>query len=122
VRGWERDDLAKVKIDPRGLTGESAGLMLTLAVLDALTPDELVRERRIAGTGTIESDGTVGPVGFVARKALAAEQDGVDLFLVPHEQTAEARAPASTTKIVGVHNLDDAVLYLSGIGCRTGAR
>ncbi|MCY7401370.1 MAG: PDZ domain-containing protein [Nocardioides sp.] len=66
-----------------GIGGPSAGLLMSLAIYDTLTPDSLTNGRDIAGTGTITADGTVGPIGGIQQKVAASRDAGVDLFLVP---------------------------------------
>lgn len=70
--------------------GPSAGLMLTLAVIDHLTPDDLAGGKFIAGTGTIVPEGTVGPIGGITHKLKAAREAGAIAFLVPADNCAEA--------------------------------
>jgi PDZ domain-containing protein len=72
--------------------GPSAGLMFTLAVIDKLTPGELNGGRFVAGTGTIDPDGTVGPIGGIPFKMMAARAAGATTFLVPAANCAEAAA------------------------------
>ena len=66
-----------------GIGGPSAGLMMSLAIFDTLTPGSLTNGRDIAGTGTITAAGEVGPIGGIQQKIAAARDAGVDLFLVP---------------------------------------
>lgn len=63
--------------------GPSAGLMMALAVYDTLTPGPLTGGGKVAGTGTISSDGVVGAIGGAQQKIVAARDTGVELFLVP---------------------------------------
>ncbi len=63
--------------------GPSAGLIFSLAVYDTLTPGALTGGHEIAGTGTITGDGTVGSIGGIQQKIVAAADTGADLFLVP---------------------------------------
>lgn len=63
--------------------GPSAGLMMSLAIYDTLTPGSVTDGFDIAGTGTITPDGTVGPIGGIQQKIAAARDAGADLFLVP---------------------------------------
>ncbi|MGD9955443.1 MAG: PDZ domain-containing protein [Candidatus Nanopelagicales bacterium] len=91
--------------------GPSAGLMLSLGIVDLLTPGSLVDGRFVAGTGTITPDGTVGPIGGIAQKLAGARDSGATLFLVPAENCAEAvesGVPAGLS-IAKVATLDDAV-------------
>lgn len=66
-----------------GVGGPSAGSMFALAIVDKLTPGSLTDARDIAGTGTIDPDGTVGPIGGIAQKMAGAKRDGATLFLAP---------------------------------------
>lgn len=105
-----------VRIDPGPVTGPSAGLAFTLTVLDELTPGSLTAGHDVAVTGTIESDGSVGPVGGVAQKAVTARGAGARLFLVPTTELADARKHAGSMKVVGVRNLSDALRALQAAG------
>jgi PDZ domain-containing protein len=107
----------KVDIASDRIGGPSAGLAFTLEVLDVLTKGELTGGHKVAATGTIELDGSVGEVGGVAQKAVAVEAAGVDLFLVPKAEVAEARKHASKKlRIEPVENLQDALRILSTVG------
>lgn len=104
-----------VEVDSGRVGGPSAGLMLALTIYDLASPEDVAGGRRIAGTGTIEADGTVGLVGGVALKVLTAARQGADLFLVPAAQRAEAQdgLPAGTDlEVVGVGSLADALAAL----------
>jgi Lon-like protease len=86
----------ELDIDTGSIGGPSAGLAFTLTLIDELTPGELTGGRRVAVTGTIELDGTVGAIGGLRQKASAVAQTGVDVFFVPAAQSdadiAAARA------------------------------
>lgn len=77
-----------VNIDPN-IGGPSAGLMMSLGIYDTLTPGKLTRGQPIAGTGTIEYDGTVGPIGGIEQKIAAAREKGARLFLVPKDNCVD---------------------------------
>ena len=70
--------------------GPSAGLMFTLGIIDKLTDGDLTDGRFIAGTGTIDGDGKVGPIGGVLLKLITARDAGATVFLVPADNCAEA--------------------------------
>ena len=57
--------------------------MLAVAIIDKLTPQDLVVGRHIAGTGTISPEGDVGEIGGIAKKMISAREDGAELFLAP---------------------------------------
>ena len=106
-----------VKIDTGDVGGPSAGLAFTLALLDDLTPGDLTGGHDIAATGTIASDGTVGPVGGTGQKAAAVRAKGAELFLVPRADYADAVAHAGDhLKVVAVDDLDDALDALADLG------
>lgn len=69
--------------------GPSGGLMFTMGIIDKLTEGSIYGEIHIAGTGTITGDGSVGPIGGVKLKMLAASNSGADLFLGPRSNCSE---------------------------------
>jgi Lon-like protease len=79
--------------------GPSAGLIFATAIVDKLTPGQLTGGKEIAGTGTIDADGRVGPIGGIRFKMHAARHDGATAFLVPAGNCAEAvrTAPSGLT-------------------------
>ncbi len=105
-----------VSIDSGRVGGPSAGLEFALSIVDQLTPGELTGGRKVAVTGTIELDGTVGPVGGVPQKTVTVRKSGAKLFLVPKEQVAEAQAKAGNVEVVGVATLDEAIQALAAHG------
>lgn len=105
-----------IDIESGSYSGPSAGLSFTLAVIDALTPGELTGGRTVAVTGTMSIDGSVGLVGGVTQKAVAANRAGADLFIVPHGSTAEAVAGAGDMAVVGVSSLAEALAALEAYG------
>jgi PDZ domain-containing protein len=107
-----------VSIDSGAVGGPSAGLAFTLALIDELTPGDLTAGKKIAATGTINPNGTVGPIGGLPQKTVAVEREGAEVFLVPKAEVAEAEAKAAGTdlQVVGVETLDDALLALKAVG------
>jgi len=73
----------KVSINAGDVGGPSAGLMFSLAVYDKLTPGSLTGGANIAGTGTIDSAGNVGPIGGIHQKLVGAQRGGATWFLAP---------------------------------------
>lgn len=80
-----------VNIDDR-IGGPSAGLIFSLGVYDTLTPGALTGGAAVSGTGTIAEDGSVGPIGGIQQKIVAAEASGAELFLVPPANCESALA------------------------------
>lgn len=78
-----------VQVDS-AIGGPSAGLFFALSVYDTLTPGSLTGGEVVAGTGTVDPDGLVGPIGGIAQKIAAAREAGAKLFLVPPDNCEEA--------------------------------
>jgi PDZ domain-containing protein len=69
--------------------GPSAGLMFALGIIDTLTPGELNGGEKIAGTGTIDAAGKVGPIGGIRQKLYGARDAGATIFLAPESNCDE---------------------------------
>jgi PDZ domain-containing protein len=105
-----------VDIQVEDVGGPSAGLMLTLGILDLVGEDDLTDGAVIAGTGTIDADGNVGPIGGITLKMVTARDIGADLFLVPAENCAEAlRVEDPGFGLARVATLDDALDALADL-------
>ncbi len=104
----------RVKIGERDIGGPSAGLMFALAIYDALTPDDLTKGHKIAGTGTINGEtGAVGEIGGIEQKVIGAKILGADIFLSPIRNLEGARAAADKDmKVIGVSTLGEAIAAL----------
>ncbi|MBP3088762.1 PDZ domain-containing protein [Corynebacterium sp. sy017] len=89
--------------------GPSAGMMFSLAVIDKLSKGSLTGGKFIAGTGTIDADGTVGPIGGIEHKIRAAKEAGAQLFLAPEANCSQARREASGITLASVDNISDAI-------------
>jgi PDZ domain-containing protein len=110
----------KVSIDSGQVGGPSAGLAFTLGVIDDLTPGSLTGGTKVAVTGTIDPDGNVGPVGGVKQKTFAVKAAGATVFLVPHDEFAEAQQWAGDDlKVIEVNTLDEALKALAENGGNT---
>ncbi|EFL17494.1 PDZ domain-containing protein [Streptomyces sp. C] len=97
--------------------GPSAGLMFALGIVDKLTPENLTGGRFIAGTGTIDDEGKVGPIGGIQMKTIGARKAGAEYFLTPAENCASAarHTPEGLT-LVKVSTIGDATKALEKIG------
>jgi PDZ domain-containing protein len=98
-----------VDIVTHNVNGASGGLMFTLEIIDQLTPGGITHGRRIAGTGTMDPRGVVGPIEGVELKEVAAERVHAELFLVPKDNLSETKPPTDGMKIVPVRTLEDAL-------------
>ncbi|GAB3664256.1 PDZ domain-containing protein [Actinocorallia lasiicapitis] len=102
-----------VKISVGDIGGPSAGLMFSLGIYDLLTPGTLTQGKFIAGTGTIDVEGKVGPIGGIPQKMIAAKKAGAIMFLVPPGNCAEALGAAPDgLRLVKAETLDSAVTSL----------
>ena len=111
----------EVKISTANIGGPSAGLAFTLALIDELTEGNLMGRGRVAATGTISEDGSVGAIGALEQKAVAVKDAGVTLFLVPAGQSVfemnKAReAAGKSVSIVQVGNISEALMALGKNG------
>lgn len=68
--------------------GPSAGLMFALGIYDKLTSGSLTGGKFVAGTGTIDDDGKVGPIGGIEMKTVGARDKGAQYFLTPADNCA----------------------------------
>ena len=118
---WEDvEDLPiDVRVNTGNVGGNSAGLALTLSILDLITPGELTGGLQVATTGTIDPAGVVGPIGGIIQKVVAARDGGMDLFLVPAQEAGEARRHAGSMTVEGVATLEDALEALARHGGMT---
>ncbi len=109
------DSPVTVDINLDDVGGPSAGLIFSLGIVDKLTAGDLLAGRLVAGTGTVDYDGAVGPIGGIAQKMAAAERNGAALFLAPAANCAEvvATAPAGL-QVVPVDTLAQARDVLEG--------
>lgn len=94
--------------------GPSAGLMIGLTVYAMLADDDPLAGWTIAGTGSLDADGSVGAVGGVPEKVRAAIESGVDVVFVPTRQLEEAQQVhgVEATRLIGVASLDEAIAAL----------
>ncbi|MCW2874377.1 PDZ domain-containing protein [Actinacidiphila oryziradicis] len=109
----------KIDIKLADVGGPSAGLMFALGIVDKLTPTDLTGGKFVAGTGTIDDSGTVGPIGGIDMKTIGARSKGAQYFLTPSDNCAEAAkdTPSGLT-LVKVKTIGDAMDALKDI--RTG--
>jgi Lon-like protease len=98
----------KVRIDTGNIGGPSAGLAFALDVMEKLGRD-VDHGHRVAATGEIGLDGSVGPIGGIKQKTIGAREAGVDVFLVPVDDFAEAQRNAKGLRVIAVKSFDDAL-------------
>jgi PDZ domain-containing protein len=102
-----------VDIQTENIGGPSAGLMFALSIVEKLGPEDLTRGRKVAGTGTIDYGGKVGPIGGIQQKLIAARRTGATIFLCPQDNYDEARRGTPRgLDLVPVRTIDEALSFL----------
>jgi Lon-like protease len=119
----------KVEVETDEIGGPSAGLMFSLEIYNQLIETDLTKGYEIAGTGTISPDGTVGRIGGIEKKVVAADKAGADLFFAPNEEGAKdsnyqaaiqtAEDIDTSMRIVPIDTFEDAVDYLENLTPKT---
>ncbi|HJT37677.1 MAG TPA: PDZ domain-containing protein [Actinomycetota bacterium] len=109
-----------IQIDTQNIVGPSAGMMIALAIYDALTPADLTGGHIIAGTGTIavlwSGQAVIGDIGGIEEKVRAAASNHADIFIAPFDQAAAARKVApKSMRVVGVKTFADALKFLKSL-------
>lgn len=112
----------EVDMDIENIGGPSAGLMMSMEIYNQLTKEDETKGHHIAGTGTIDDEGKVGPIGGISQKIVAADKAGADIFFAPNEggkkgsnyekAVKTAKDIKTDMKIVPVDTMDDAIHYL----------
>lgn len=106
----------KIGIDPNIVGGPSAGTALALGIIDKLTPGGLTGGRTIAGTGTVDGFGVVGPIGGLQQKIAAAVKAGATVFFAPASECSQATAAApKSLTLIKVDTLNTVATALQDI-------
>ncbi len=115
--GLRYDFPGSVNVSTANIGGPSAGLAMTLSMMNVLSNGSLTSGHLIATTGTIDAAGNVGEVGGVAQKTIAVERAGAQYFFVPAGEASVARAEATKgLHVIGVTTLRQVLSYLRSIG------
>ena len=103
-----------IDIKTGSVGGPSAGLLMALNVYNLLTLEDITKGKVIAGTGTIEIDGSVGPVGGIKQKVIAAKRIGAELILVPTSNFNEAMDLSDkNTSIIAVDSFQESLQVIN---------
>lgn len=110
-----------ITIQLNDIGGPSAGQMFALGIIDVLTEGEMTGGKNIAGTGTIDETGTVGPIGGIRQKLYGARDAGNDYFLAPASNCNEVvgHIPDGLT-VIKTETLKDAVAAVEAIASGDG--
>lgn len=103
-----------IQLDDVG--GPSAGMMFALGIIEKLGPEALTGGESFAGTGTIDAQGVVGPIGGIRQKLYGAERAGADYFLAPVANCDEVVGHIPDgLEVFAVSTLDDSLDVLSAV-------
>lgn len=106
----------QVKINIGNVGGPSAGMMFALAIIDKLTPSNLTGGKFIAGTGEIEVNGAVDPIGGIQQKMAAARAAGATVFLAPADNCSDTAGSVPTgLRVIKVSTLRGAIAALKAV-------
>lgn len=119
VKEYETDPKVDITFN-KSESGPSGGLITTLEIYNQLTKKDLTKGNEIAGTGTIEIDGTIGQIGGIKYKVLGAEHGKAKYFLSPSGQNYKdavkyKKEKKLKIKIIEVKNIKDAINKLEGL-------
>lgn len=115
--GYKYDFPVKVKLKLADVGGPSGGMMFALGIYDKLTPGQLTGGKDIAGTGTIDGAGVVGPIGGIQQKMFGARKAGAQFFLAPKDNCSEVVGHIPTgLRVFKVTNFKDALTAVESIG------
>lgn len=102
----------KVTINLKATGGPSGGLIFALGIIEKLSPIDFLHGRVVAGTGTIDLQGAVGPIGGIDEKLIAAKNSGASVFLAPSTNCNDVHHIPGGLKIYSVSSLKEAVSVL----------
>lgn len=119
VKDYETNPKVNIKFESDE-SGPSGGLITTLEIYNQLTKKDITKGKKIAGTGTIEEDGTIGQIGGIEHKILGADDANADLFLVPSGQNYKDAVKYKKDKnlkikLVEVKTIEDALEKLEAL-------
>jgi len=113
------DEKYKVVFEESSIGGPSAGLVLTLTIIDQLTDGDLTKGHKIAVTGTIDAQGHVGAIGGIKQKVFSTDEEEAEMFIVPQgnkeDATKKARKLGSGMKIIAVSTLEEAIEVIASL-------
>ena len=115
--GYKYEFPVKVNLQLADVGGPSGGMMFALGIYDKLTPGEITGGNYIAGTGTIDGAGVVGPIGGIQQKMYGAANAGAKFFLAPADNCDEVIGhEPKGLKVFKVSSFKDALTAVETIG------
>lgn len=114
---YEYETIPKIEVTTKNSeSGSSGGLMLSLAIYNAIADEDITKGRTIVGTGTIDINGSVGDIDGVKYKLLGASKKNAEIFLCPinnYEEATEVKEEFNLDiDIHGVATFKEALEYL----------
>ncbi len=110
-----------VTIQLDNVGGPSAGMMFALGIIDKMTSGALNGGENVAGTGTIDAEGTVGPIGGIRQKLFGAVDAGASYFLAPEANCNEVIGHVPDgLRVFSVATLEDSLAVLDAIENSSG--
>ena len=106
------DSPVDIEIDIKNTGGPSAGMIFTLGIIEKMTGEDLIRGRRIAGTGTIDIQGRIGAIGGIESKLIGARGSGATIFLAPVDNCDDISHIPDGLQVIPVATLKEAVEIL----------
>jgi PDZ domain-containing protein len=106
------DSPIDIEIDIKNTGGPSAGMIFTLGIIEKMTGEDLIRGRRIAGTGTIDIQGRIGAIGGIESKLIGARRSGATIFLAPVDNCDDISHVPDGLQVIPVATLKEAVEIL----------
>jgi PDZ domain-containing protein len=104
------DSSITVKLPDTG--GPSGGLIFSLGLVELLTQEDLLQGRKISGSGTISADGSVGAIGGIAEKIIAAKKAGASILFASRSNCDEIPKDVQGISVIAISNLNQAIDYL----------
>lgn len=118
MTNYEYDTNPKIELKFRqSESGSSGGMMMALSIYSAISDNDILKGKNIAGTGTIDIEGNVGPIGGIKYKIMGAVKNNMDVILVPSDNYKEAlevvKEKDYDIELVEVKHFNDAISYLT---------
>lgn len=103
---------SSLKVSLPNVGGPSGGLIFTIGLIDLLTPEDILQGRKIAGSGTITAKGTVGAIGGISEKIIAAKKAGASVIFASRDNCDEIAEDVTGISVIAISTLDEALDYL----------
>lgn len=101
-----------IQIMTNRIIGPSAGLMFTLEIINQLTLEDITSGRKIAGTGTIDLEGNIGPIDGVVQKIYSAQRQGAQVFILPEKNREDVEGYEFPIQLVVADTIEEVLEIL----------